>query len=261
MSDAKRIRDELKKRIKAVNNKISRIQKTTGANVGGTQFDPRRKNGIENRYNVKQLQNYMAELNDFMRRGNQFVSGRRGAPLPRGEVELMRARQARAEAARQAHDAAIGGLVTPMGMPYREASEAVAVTAGASKYGPYVVYNFRPEDITSYESLVKLSNKILKQTNANYLSQHLRIDQQNAVKALEYSGEKELADQIRDLNDYQFDAFWNGTNSAELIFLKYKEDKATEKGSSKERWQARVANEQFSDVVGFADWAGNLKEK
>ncbi len=255
MSDAKKVRAELKKRIQAVNNKINRTYKTSGAKVAGSEFDPRRREGIEDKYNVKQMQNYLSELNDFMRRGNQFVAGRRGAPLPRNEVFVMQARQKRAEEARKAHDEAIGGLMTPIGAPYREASEFVTVTAGASKVGPYVVYNFRPEDITSAKSLREISKKILKQTMTKYLSEHLAVDQKNAASALEYLGEKEMAEQVANLSEYQFDAFWNGTYSAELIFAKYKEAKATEKGSSKERWQDRVANEQFADVVGYLDWA------
>lgn len=257
MADAKKVRADLKKRIQAVNNKIKRIQNTTGAKVSGSEFDPRRKKGIENKYNVKQMQSYLAELNDFMRRGNQFISGRRGAPLPRGEVSLMQQRQARAEQARKAHDAAIGNLMTPMGMPYREASEAVSVTAGSARYGPYIVYNFRPQDITNAESLRKLSNKILKQTLTSYLKENLESGRESAIKALMFMGERKMAEDIASLSDYQFDAFWNGTNSAELIFFKYAEEKISDEASSKERWQSRVANEQFADVVGYIDWASS----
>lgn len=255
MADAKKVRAELKKRIQAVNNKINRIQKTTGAKVGGSEFDPRRKPGIENRYNVKQMQNYMTELNDFMRRGNQFVALRNGVAAPKGEAAVFQRRQEMAHAAQEEHDKLIGGLMTPLGQVYRATSRFIEVTVGASKYGPFTTQNWRLEDIKSIKGLRALSAMLLKQANANYLATHLEVGKRSAQKALTDLGEEDMAKAIGVMSEHQFDAFWNGTYAAEFIFAKYKEAKATEQGSSKERWQDRLTNEQFTDVAGYIDWA------
>lgn len=184
MSDLDRMRDELRKKRQAASNKIARVKRNTGANVAGTQFDPRRQPGIEKRYNARQLQAHINELNQFLSRGTQFVGLRGGKPAPKGEWNVYKRREAWQEEARAAHDAVMGGLPTPTGMTVRQNQAMVPESVGSANYGPYRKYDRQPGDVESLSALRKLSDAMAGKTRVNYLPTKIKQGKENLEKAL-----------------------------------------------------------------------------
>lgn len=255
MSDAKAIRAEVKKRLKAVQAKIRRTERNTGARVGGSEFDPRRRAGIENNYNAKQLSNYLVQLNDFMRRGNQFVGGHRGAPLPRGQVSYLMSQQEQIKALKEARDSAMNQLQTPAGMSVTQHTAMTPRMGGHSDFGVYPDMNVSPKDIASAGALKKLTRQMINILKGDRVEKVINEGRDNLIKALEYMGEDEFVDAVEDLSDYQFDALWFGTNMAESTFLKYQQLKERAAGTRKEAWQDKVVDTAYAENKSLLDWA------
>lgn len=255
MSEAKRLRAEVKNRLKAVQAKIRRTERNTGAKVGGSEFDPRRRSGIENNYNAKQLSNYLVQLNDFMRRNNQFVGGHRGAPLPRGQMNYLMAQQEQIKALKEQRDAAMNQLQTPAGMSVTQHTAMTPRMGGHSDFGVYPDMSVEAKDIANAGALQKLTRKMISILKGDRVEKVISEGRDNLIKALEYMGEEEFVNEVEDLTDYQFDALWFGTNMAESTFLKYEQMKERAAGTRKESWQDKVVDTAYAENKTLLDWA------
>jgi hypothetical protein len=254
--EAKRLRAEVQRRIKSVNSKIARTKRTSGANIEGTQFDPRRKSGIEQRYNAKQLKGYLENLNSFMRRSNQFVAGVKGAPIERGKFNLYKQTEAEINRAAELHAASVGHLETPTGFTVQQSKNLVVESYASPVYGPYRKYDREPGQIKDASALEELTNDLNKKLRSDYLGEKISEGRENLEKALTAMGENELQQGVDRLSDYQFDALWFGTNFAEATFLKYQAEKDRLAGTRKEKWQDRMIDSAYSELGSLLDWAG-----
>ena len=257
-SEVERLRAELKKARKAVTNKINRVQRSTGAKVGGSEFDPRRRAGVENNYNAKQLQSHLAELKDFMRRGNQFVALSGGAPATKGEWYVYKRREQAQAEARAAYQAVQAKIDTPSGLTALQNAQATIEGPNSIVQGPYRQINRTPSDIASRSALKTLSEQLLEQVKPNYLQKKLNKGRENLNKALEIMGNDDEIDRLNALSDSQFDAFWFGTNIAESIFMKYNIEHNSTEGSRKEKWQDKAIADAAEDMGEYITWAESL---
>ena len=255
MSDLDRLRAELKKKRQAVTNKINRVQKNTGAKVGGSEFDPRRRAGIEKNYNAKQLQSHLAELKDFMRRGNQFVALSGGAPATKGEWYVYKRREEAQAAAREAYQAVQAKIETPSGYTALQNKQNAVEGPNAIVQGPYRQVNRNPSDIASRSALGKLSDDLLKQIKPDYLTDRIGAGRENLYKALLIMGNDDEMARLTYLSDEQFDAFWFGTNIAESVFMKYNLEHNSKDDSRKESWQAKAIADAAEDLGEYITWA------
>lgn len=259
--DAKRLRAEVQRKLKSVNNKIKRTQRTNGANISGTEFDPRRRSGIEKNYNAKQLNSYLAKLNDFMRRTNQFVSGARGAPIPRGKFNAYKKLEQEYSAAGAAHEASVGSLQLPEeygDLTVRQHKGIAPESHGSAVYGPYRKYDRAAKDIKDAGALDKLSDNLKKMLKSSYLQGQISAGREQLERALTVMGEGEMIARVNELSDYQFDALWFGTEFAENVFDRYDLLKEREDGTSKERYQDSAVESQLDDLDGLLQWASEL---
>lgn len=257
--EVKRLRAEIAKRRKDASNKINRIQKTTGAKLSGSEFDPRRQPGVENRMrSPERMKQYLSDLNDFMRRNNQFVAGTRGAPLPRGEYALYRKRATEARTAGMAHMAAMAGIETPGGVTIEASKAMLHPKADGGVKGPYSMDVLDPSQIPSLKALRENSRNVLKQLSSAYLPRKINEGRENLNKALTIMGEYGLIDRVNSLSDNAFDVMWFGSAFAEITFMKYDIEKERAAGTSKENWQNKVVDNAFDDISEFLDWATDL---
>jgi hypothetical protein len=254
-SEVERLRAELKKARQAVTNKINRVQKSTGAKVGGSEFDPRRRVGIENSYNAKQLQSHLSELKDFMRRGNQFVALKGGIPATKGEWYVYKRREQAQAAAREAYQAVQAKIDTPSGYTALQNKQNAVEGPNAIVQGPYRQINRQPSDVPSRSALGKLSEDLLKQIKPNYLTDRIGAGRENLYKALLIMGNDDEMARLTYLSDEQFDAFWFGTNIAESVFMKYNLEHNNVDGSRKEKWQDKAIADGAKDLGEYITWA------
>jgi hypothetical protein len=257
-SEVERLRAELKKARQAVTNKINRVQKSTGAKVGGSEFDPRRRAGIENQYNAKQLQSHLSELKDFMRRGNQFVALSGGAPATKGEWYVYKRREQAQAAAREAYQAVQAKIDTPSGYTALQNKQNATEGPNAIVQGPYRTIDRSPSDVASRSALKSLSENLLNQIKPNYLAGKIGQGRENLYKALEIMGDDDEMARLTYLSDAQFDAFWFGTNIGEAVFMKYNLEHNNSDGSRKERWQDRAIAGAAEDLGEYITWAEGL---
>lgn len=254
--EAKRLRAEVQRKLKSVNAKIARTKRTSGANIAGSKFDPRRSAGIENRYNAKQLNSYLENLNDFMRRNNQFVAGAHG-PLERGKFKLYKQREQEVNRAGQEHAQSVGSLETPTGFTVEQSKNLVVETYNSAVRGPYPKLDRQARQIADSASLEKLTADLNKKLKPGYLKEKIGEGRENLESALVKMGEDELMAGVKNLSDYQFDALWFGTNFAESTFLKYQAEKDRIAGTRKEAWQDRMIDSAYAELGELLDWAGN----
>ena len=260
MNELERLRAEVAKRRKAVGSKISRIKRTSGAAVSGSEFDPRRSAGVEKRYNRAQLQSYLNQLNAFNARNVQFVPGTRGKPLPRHRWEYAQRLRGELQNIGERHARPMENvMLTPdMSLADLNAMRNKRLPGRTSRQvlsGPYIDFNSRSNEITSPKALERLIGDIKKQLNPRYFEKKLEQGRDNLIKALETMGDQESVKTVAGLSDFQFDVLWFGHPTViEGIFIKYdleKKRNSGERQSSKEDWQDRRAEERAEEFVQF----------
>lgn len=247
--EAKRLRAEVQRRLRSVNNKIARTKRTSGANIAGTEFDPRRRTGIEKNYNAKQLRGYLENLNQFMQRSNQFVAGAKGAPLRKGYFQrVYKPNEALHNQVLEQHDRIMSQVKTPSGMSVREYAGVVPQAGGASNYGPYTKFNREPGDIKNQRALEKLNADMVRMLKPQFMEGKVQQGKENLEKAILTIGKPELIDAMNELSDFQFEAMWFGSNFAEAVFQKYDLMNERKEGTRKEKWQDKIVDSEFDEL-------------
>jgi hypothetical protein len=254
--DAKKLRAEVQRKLKSVNAKIARTKRNTGANIEGSQFDPRRRAGIEKNYNARQLNSYLNELSSFMRRTNQFVAGQQG-PIRRGKMNLYKKIEDEYNAAGKAHHESMDNIVAPSGFTLQQERNLVVGTKASPKYGPYMPYNREPGQIVNDAAIDKLIASMNKALKVDYLSKSLRKSKEVLIDTLTKMEEPEMINAINQMSEYQFDVLWNGTNFAEGTFLKYLSEQSRLTGKQQEKWQEGVIDSVYNELGELLDWAGS----
>jgi hypothetical protein len=259
MSDLDSLRNELKKKRQAVTNKINRVKKSTGANVAGSDLDPRRKAGVEKTYNRRQLEAHIAQLNDFMRRGNQFVALKGGAPATKAEVYVFERRKALQAQAKAGYEAVMSKIDTPSGLTALQNKQQGLQTANETVHGPYRVVDLQPSQISSRSALQKISDSMVKQVMPGYLDRAIGAGRENLLTALKLMGDEDEVARVEALSPFQFDAFWFGTNIAESVFMTYHAEKdRVANPTKKETWQEREASDNAKELGTYISWAETL---
>lgn len=268
MSENERLRKEIAKLHKSVTNKIQRTKRQTGANIAGSQFDPRKAAGVENRMRSESnMREYAARLHEFMSPANQFISGAGGAPLRKGYFNrIYKANEAAVEAIRQSRDRVMGDITTPTGLSIRQQKSAIPEAGGSSVYGPYKKFERSSTDIKDMASLQKLNADLVKRQRPDYIQGELGKGRVNVETVAKYIGDATIMDGyiddegvkhlgINDLLDEEFDRLWFGTNFADKLFLYYEISKERIEGTHKERKQDRIVDSQFAGIHKDINWA------
>jgi len=257
MSELDDLRAHARKRRAAVTSKIARVRRTTGAEVAGSEFDPRKSGAAVNRLNRVQLKAYISRLDSFNSRGNQFVAGASAAPIPRASWNKFKSAMDRHNAIGDRHDNSIGGYKSMN--PDVTVSQAKAMlhptAQGSVGRGPYKRINYEASDIANAGALKKLSADMDSRNGRDFLSKKLKQGRHNVTEALKIMGEDGYMELVNSLSNHQFDVLWYGTRFAEIAFIKYDMEKSRAAGTKKERWQDKVVD-NASELIGeFLNWA------
>lgn len=252
------LRKEIAKQYKAATNKIARTARTTGAKVGGSEFDPRRSAGSENRMrSTANMQEYLGNLRAFNSRSNQFIAGSNGAPLRKGYFNrVYKQNEAAVQNVVKQRDSKMGDIVTPTGFNVRQQQNMIPETGASAKYGPYSKFTRDASNITSQAALEKLNKDLVNKLKPDYLGGKLDDARDNIQKVAKVIGELDSVKDAMELSDSEFDLLWFGTNFAETLFLYYARLKEFgDGGSGKERKQDRVLDSQFEGLHELITWA------
>lgn len=259
MSDLNGLREEYRRKRANAGSKISRIKSNTGAEIAGSNYDPRRSPGVEKRYNRAQLNAAIRQLDNFNSRSVQFigVGNNLSTPVKRTTWNVYKRREAENNRLADQHDASMANLQRPgrdsnLGQIRAQRSQS---TQGSSVYGPYQRFNRSPRNFESERGLEVMSNNMLSKLTEKFFNKKINQGRENIKTVLELMGESAQAELIDNLSDYQFDVLWHGDpDTIDRLFMRYDVEQAKAKGENPKRWQEEASNGAIDEFVELFEW-------
>lgn len=253
--ELQRLRAELRKRRNAATAKIGRIQKSIGINLANTAYDPRPNPETIGRYNKVQLRAQIRKVDNFTSRETAFVPGAGGVPLPRSEWDKYKAAEAKvglraATEFDKVADIFIPHLGVTVGQRerYNRADRPRGRGEAASRSFP--VYARESTDITSAESLRKLTADMNKRLDRRYLPERIASQRVQLDEMLKVIGDDKYREQANQLSDHQFNVLWNYEDLAHRISERYAIVKLMAAGRKDRQFQSQLdTNEEILDEI------------
>lgn len=232
--DINDIRAEVLRRQKAANAKIARLRRK-GVQLAGSEFDVRRDPGKVARYNSKQLQSYLGQLNEFTHRRNQFVALSEGVPARAHVYNHAQRIAAEYNAFVQEHESAILGTKLPSvasGNPALEAAKStigdfqqnIAGKRARGKGGVSRPLNIEERNAFEFVSEARIQdwqNSLRQKMRPGYMSERIEKQRYQMLQAVSNFGDTELMEMAKNLNDEQLDTLWNYTDAPRDLFSGY----------------------------------------
>jgi len=217
-------RENLQRRVsarrRAVTAKQARIKREIGVDVRAAGYDPRRDPKLVKRYNTRQLEKYLNDLDSFMSRKNNFVAGANNVPIPKVDWNNYKKVEAQYNRIGAKHFGDIADIFLPTsGMTVRQRDRTLVPDAihaqGTTVNRPYSPTDKRPGNIKSAQALKKLTDDIRRKTKADFLPSQIKKARAQLKQMLDIVGSGELKDMADKLTDHQFDILWNYTQIAQ----------------------------------------------
>lgn len=261
-SELDRLRDEVIRRRRAATKKISRMRRSKGVDISGTNLDPRRSIKTIGHYNRKQLNAYLRVINNFQSRKVGFVAGVEGTPIPKSQWEHYKRLERQYNAIGDRHISRIGDIQVPTtGLTIKERDATVRPDSkraqGEVSHRPFSRVDRNPNNVNGTDALNRLTKDLQKKLDKKFLPKELRKARKQVKDMLNTIGNNEYIKDVKDLSDYQFDILWNYTPFANNTSLAYTVIKMKATGS-KDKWYSSVVEDQSSDIGEFLKWAKTL---
>ena len=246
--------------------KISRIRNKNGAEVAGTEFDPRVSRERIKHYNSKQLESYIKKQDRFLRRQVQFVPMLHGAPLPANEWKQYQRAENEINARRKERLAQVEDIVLP-NQPHLKwkADKTIGDLVkekGASKLAYYDSSDSMTKDtkmesvtFTSRESVAKMRDFLKEQKTTRWEAAASARGDYAISAMLGYIGSEKLNKKFQGLTVDQLDTLWNYTDFASHLGIWYEEMKLKNTGKD---YNEDILTGQGPEVEQWLDWAGKL---
>lgn len=252
------LRNEYRRKRANAGSKISRTKQNTGAEIAGSKYDPRRAPGIEKRYNSRQLQTAIRELDAFNHRSNQFigVGSNLSTPIRKTTWNVYKRREAENNRIADQHDANMANLQLPtVDMTVGQRRAQVQQSQGSSVYGPYQRFNRGPQNFVTEEGLQSASMQMLGNLTQKFFNKKLNQGRENLQRVLELMGEDNMAERIDELSDFQFDVLWHGDPATiDRLFMRYDVEKAKSHGENPKRMDMDATEGAIDEFVGLFEW-------
>lgn len=213
------LRREVKKRRGAVTSKENRIRRNTGIVIQGTSEDPRRPPGVINKYNAKQLNTYLAELNAFMQRGNGYIPDQSGGFIRKKKwLEYKRIERANNKIATAMFES-VANMHDPIrNMTVKEAERLYTPDSkraqGDIRHRPFSNVDRKPQNIKNANAMDILLKQLKGKLDKGYLPKAIKAQRSQANQMMDNAGISELRKVMAKLTDHQFNVLWNYTGFA-----------------------------------------------
>lgn len=246
--------------------KISRIRSSNGAEVGGTEFDPRVSRDRIKHYNSRQLESYIRKQDKFLQRHIQFLPLYGGAPLPMNEWKQYQRAEREVNKQRAGKLAEVSDIVLP-GQKAEKWRKPKTIGDLAAEQGQSKLQYFESTDsmtkpvkqenvtFTSRESVAKMRDFLKKQRTTSWQAEAGARSDYSATSMLGYLGSDTLNKKMEALSPDQLDTLWNYTSFAANLSLWYSEAKMKDQGKD---YNDDILSAQGDDVSMWLDWAGTL---
>lgn len=246
---------------KRASSKVSR-NKSKGIEIGGTRFDPRRKNDFIKGATTKQLNQYMDELGHFLDRGQQFVGDREGSPVHVSQWRYYK----RVEKQRNAkvlvdNELVAGVFITESGLTAGE--RHALMDASRTQAGtPSVYHDWKPILREPWninggsKNLSKLTDTLKNTTKSDYNNKEAIIGRQSIDKMAAQLNAPDLKKAVDKLSQQQFWFLWKNTKFAGDIALPYL--LAIKQGKKATAAQNDTIESHTRKAIRQANWANKL---
>ena len=268
MSKINDLRADIKRLRNNATKKASRIRTTHGANITGTDFDPRRLPGTEKKYNMRQLLAYKQSLESFLDRKTQFV-GLRSGPVPRSDwlkykaaetaynshvntnFEKVKDRELPKPVSEASRGETIGERMAKMTPDHR-------VMRGSSVNSPYDPIVRDPMGVKDNNALRKLTESAERRLRESQMGKDLDSARDQFDRMKFYIGDNDpIFKGVESLNDEQFSILWYFTSFADNLSMEYNLLKMLNEGKGKAYAAPTIATarENYSELI---DWAKKI---
>lgn len=255
--DINSLRAEVERRQKAANAKISRLRRK-GVQLAGSEFDVRRDPSRIGRYNTRQLESYLGQLNDFTHRRNQFVAGSEGTPIRAHVFNHAMRTATEYNSFVKARESSIADTQVPnTGMNIAELGQARGKSAKGGPGRPFTIEQREAFEFVNEARLKDWRNSLEAKMRPGYLEGKLSMQRDQMLKAVTNFGDKELLDQASRLTDEQLDTLWNYTNAPQDLFSGYHHQKLLAAGLADET-DSNIHDDAAGDVRDWLSWAESL---
>lgn len=255
------LRAEVLKRHKAANNKVNRL-KRQGVELSGTVYDVRRDPANVRRYNARQLQSYLGQLNDFMRRGNQFVAGNEGVPIRRGVWERYKRTEREYMDFVNQHYAAVKDTFVPrLGFTVEEFDRKVRPKRDRGKGGIPRPLEMFPEisaaGVVSEDRLEAIRQSLNKKLRPGFVPDLAKRQKFQILQSVAAFGDPEIDRLANDLTLDQVDTLFNYTDAPRDLFAAYRMAQLMAANQADEV-DARILEDDRAEVLDWLKWAKTL---
>lgn len=262
--DINEVRAEVARRQKAANAKIARLRRK-GVQLTGSEFDVRRDPSRVARYNGRQLQSYLGQLNEFTHRRNQFVAGSEGVPIP-AHVYNHAQRVAREyNAYVQEREAPLMGINIPQsGMTVGEFQRDVVGSRkrgkGARNERPLSVEQREAFEFVNADRVRDWQENLKKKMRPNYMNERIEKQRYVMLQAVTAFGDDEMTALAKGLTDDQLDVMWNYTDAPRDTFSGYHILQLFGSGKADEA-QANIHEDATHETREWLKWASSLPSR
>lgn len=213
-------------RHRAVTGKISRLNRQAGVVVSGTKADPRRNLSKIKRYTASQLRTYINQLDSFNARSTQFVPSANRKPI---QVDLWkkyknlerRYNQRVNEQFEQVKDVFLPAVGQTLGERMAMITPAHRQLTNPAVNAPYRPAEVQSRNVSSEKALRRLIAQKQNQLKVSYRKKLIDDARSQFSKMADIINRRDLADDVANLSDAQFEVLWNYTPFASAIGINY----------------------------------------
>ena len=252
--DLSELRALARARHRAATKKISRLNRDVEVIVSGTKYDPRRNVKNISKYNKKQLESYINQLNAFQSRKTQFVPDKDQKPI---RLEVWK----RYKGTEQQYNLEVQkrrtrydylskpGQDKPSDRQKRATPHNIAKANRTTNVD--VELNRNSTSISSEENLDKLTRNLLDRMTPRHRDRVRDRNRRTVKNIISDYGDSEMSELFSNLTDEQFDYFWDfSPNEINSFFLWYMASKEVEEGS-KQSYLAGISEDSKNIFVRF----------
>lgn len=266
-----KLRAEVLKKHRAATSKISRLRNVKGVEIGGTKNDPRRDVKRVKAYNTSQLNNYLADLNNFTSRSTNFTPSVGGA-LSLTRVKYFERLQNKFNDIGAKHHEQVShttgknvGSIKIKPLDNDPAKKKNRMSKGGGEM-PYTPSNLNPKHMNGPEALEKFIKQFERKTSRTYNNEEIAKSRKSVDKMIDEIGDNGLKELFDSLSDHQFDIIWNYMDFAGEIVPHYVRAQMQHAGQSQDDLVSATMGDDRNDgkldaLKDALKWAKTLPEK
>lgn len=256
------LRAQARAKHKAATRKVSRLNTQKGVRISGTKLDPRRNPSLLKRYNARQLNAYIRQVDSFLDRKTQFVADAYKRPMK----QSVWAEYQRAEREYHARVKRDFDKVANIKLPFQDQTVAqrmaMMTPLHRTAYDPPVNAPYNPTQrsprmATSEAKLKVLLEDMKERAKPSQRTKEIERDREILAKMADVINEPELLRQTNELSDEQFHLLWNYTGFTNDIASNYE---ATKKmlDSNQKAHHAEIMRTALKEAYAFIEWGKSL---